>query len=98
MKLTEEALLKFLKSLGRNGSVVLRSLRAQGCHGERKSKDSCPLSCAVRSHFDNMETVVTDSDAIFAESDEEYVVLPLPPGCREFVHRYDAGQYRELRP
>lgn len=98
MKITEKKLRDFLRSLGPRGHNVLAALRKSGCHGERQSKADCPLSCAVRSHFDDVDKIVTDEDAVFVESSSADIAVALPPGCREFVSRYDAGQYRTLTP
>jgi hypothetical protein len=88
-----DSLAALLDGLGQTADEVAEFLQGQGCMGIRGHPHLCPVAhylarmhgehCAVASHIVVNET--------------HRAVVDTPPAVRDFIVRFDAGDYPELR-
>jgi hypothetical protein len=91
-----------LRQLGDNADAVAASLRERGVKGLVGLAEHCPIATLLRRTYGaDVDVIEVESDSIRVHCHgegpyESMWIEPPPPAVRDFVERFDGGEYSDL--
>jgi hypothetical protein len=93
----QEKMAKALAELGAFPEEVAANLAKLGIRGKQDVTSHCPVANYLRKAIGQPVLGVGETKATAISPYNHVTTLDLPDAIREFVERFDAGEFKELR-